>query len=130
MVVGSTFVAELKAALSDDFKIAGSEFDRSLGFPQLLISYSGLDPLIAEMGQRVPRCTIRAATGYVRELDDNAHELAEDTAIRLFDALAALPNVLAYDYAGVTRFEPLDGTAAEYYGLLFEVHRAGGVRRG
>lgn len=128
--IGATFVAELKAALASEFPIAAVEFERTIEFPQLLISYAGLNPEAALRGERVPQCQIRAAVGYVNEPNDDVHEIVEDTSIRLFDACQQIPSVLVFDYNGMTRFEPLDGTEAEYFGLLFVVERSGGVRRG
>ena len=131
-MVDATFVGELKAALVDEgFTVSTSDFDRALGFPQLQIQYLGILAEPALGGERVPRCEIRAATGYVfDDDDDDVHEVAEDVAIRLFDACNRIPSVIAFDYNGVTRFEPLDGTEALYFGLVFIVERSGGVRRG
>lgn len=56
--IGATFVAELKAALASEFPIAAVEFERTIEFPQLLISYAGLNPEAALRGERVPQCQI------------------------------------------------------------------------
>lgn len=126
-----TFVAEVKSGLAAaDFKIANTEFDRRKGFPQVLVSYGGLDRERSREGERVPRAEIRAAVGYVLDANEDVHELVEDTAIKLFDALTEIPTVLAFDYTGVARFEPFDGTEAQYFGLIFIVERSGGVPRG
>lgn len=132
MAVRNTFVGELKAGLGavERFTIVDTEFDRSESFPQLLISYAGLSRDRAIYGERVPQCEIRVAIGYAQDIEPDTHEEAEDIANDLFDACRTIPFVLAFDYNGVMRFEPLDGREAEFYGLDFLVMRAGGVHRG
>lgn len=127
---GNTFTAELKEALHDaDFNVVDVDFDREVGFPQLLVSYAGLDRERANFGERVPRVEIRVATGWRQDISSDLMEFSEDVANRVFDALNRVPSVLVFDNLGLTLFEPIDGGLAEYIGLLFTAQRSGGVRR-
>ena len=130
MPLGNTFVAEMKAALlAAGLNIVSTDFDRELPFPQFLVSHAGFLRDRSTFGERVPTCEIQAAVGYVFDVDAEANELVEDTANLLFDVVISMPSVIAFDYNGLSRFEPIDGREAEYFGLQFFCERAGGVRR-
>lgn len=131
MAVEQTFVYEVKEALlAAGFTVVGSDFDRTLDFPQVLVRFGGFISIRSTLGERIPRVVVRVAMTYRRAVRDDLHEQVEDVASNVFDAVRTIDNVLSFEYAGVQVFEPLDGTEAEYLGVSFTLERAGGVPRG